>query len=143
MKTVVFTTILFSLVSLTAFSQDDINGIWLAGEGKTKVEIYKKDSNQYFGKIVWLEQPTNKQGEPLTDKKNPNRVLRDRPIIGLDMMENFLYADGKWYGSIYAPRNGKTLDAVLTMKDADTIIVNVTYRGFSKKQIWTRTVMTP
>jgi uncharacterized protein (DUF2147 family) len=139
MKKVIFATLLLSVFTIPAFSADDISGIWLAGEGKTKVEIYKKDSNYYCGKIVWLEQTTNKQGEPLTDKNNPDRSLRDRPIIGLHMLENLEYKNGKWYGSIYTPRRGKTLDAILTLKDKDTINVDVAYRGISIKQVWTRT----
>ena len=139
MKKVIFATILISVFTIPAFSWNDISGIWLAGEGKTKVEIYKKDSIHYCGKIVSLEQTTNKQGEPLTDKNNPDRLLRDRPIMGLEMLENLVYANGKWYGSIYTPRRGKTLDVVLILKDNDTIIVNVAYGGISRKQVWTRT----
>jgi uncharacterized protein (DUF2147 family) len=139
MKKVIFATFLLSVFTIPAYSADDISGIWLAGEGKTKVEIYKKDSNHYCGKIVWLEQTTNKQGEPLTDKNNPDRSLRDRPIMGLHMLENLEYKNGKWYGSIYTPKRGRTLDAVLMLENADKIIVQVSYRSISRKQVWTRT----
>jgi uncharacterized protein (DUF2147 family) len=141
MKKVVFATILIPILSTSVYSSNDIKGTWLTDNGQSVIEIYQKDSTQLVGEIVWMEQSTNEKGEPFIDKKNPNRSLRERPIMGLKILDNLVYQNGKWHGSLYSPRRGRTVDAVLTMEDNNTIMVEVSYRGITRKQIWTRTVV--
>lgn len=128
--------------TVPAFSQEEIKGIWLAGEGNTKVEIYKKDDQHYAGKIVWMKKPTNKKGEPYRDRNNPDKALRERPLMGLHLLDDLVYNDGKWYGTIYAPKRGKTLDAIVELDESDVLSINITYLSFSRQQEWTRSTLT-
>ncbi|MEO1054497.1 MAG: DUF2147 domain-containing protein [Bacteroidota bacterium] len=141
MKKTLLATALITIFSIPAFCQQDIEGIWLAGEGNTKVEIYKKDNQQYAGKIVWMKKPINKKGEPHKDKMNPDKSLRDRTLMGLHLLENLTYKNGKWHGTIYSPKRGKTLDAVVALDGADQLAINVTFRGFSRQQKWERSTL--
>lgn len=138
MKKLLLVGLIATLVT-PAFSQEEIEGIWLAAEGNTKVEIYKKDDQHYAGKIVWLKKPTNKKGEPHRDTKNPDKSLRDQTIMGLHLLDNLEYKNGKWFGTIYSPKRGKTLDAVVELNQSDALDISITYLSFSRSQEWTRT----
>ncbi len=139
MKNNVLILLFLLTVCTAAFSQDKIKGYWLAGEGKSIVEIYAVDSDSYNGKIVWIENPTNKKGEPYKDKLNPDKNLQNRPILGIDMLESLEHNDGKWEGTIYVPKKGKTLEVILSLENEDRLKLSVSFRGFSRDQYWSKT----
>jgi uncharacterized protein (DUF2147 family) len=68
--------------------------------------------------------------------------VRNRPIIGLTNVWGFTYkGDGVWEdGKIYDPKNGKTYDCVIKLKDNNTLSVRgyigVTLIG--RTDLWTR-----
>ena len=104
----------FPLVS--AFAQDVV-GKWKLENGTAIVEIYKS-GKVYNGKIVWLKNPTEADGTPAVDDKNPNKSLRKRQLMGLNMLSN-LKAEGKGEydgGTIYDPNNGETYYCSLEVK---------------------------
>ena len=138
----IFLIALTSLISIPMFSQEEIKGVWLTQEGNTKVEIYQKDDQHYSGKVVWLKKPANKKGEPQKDKMNPDKSLRNRTIMGIDLLENLVYKNGKWHGTIYSPKRGKTLDAVVRVNESGFLQINVTYLSFSRQQEWKRAELT-
>jgi uncharacterized protein (DUF2147 family) len=131
---------------------DAIVGVWVSGEGKGRVRIERGDgeyqgAGEYQGTIVWLKQPLYSDGEedagtPKRDRNNPDAALRDRPIIGLPVLQGLEYdGDGVWSGgTIYDPENGKTYKCRVKLKDADTLDV----RGFigislvGRSTEWTR-----
>ena len=136
MKNILFVTMTLALLN-TANAQDEILGEWVANEGKTIVEVYKTAEGDYAGKVVWLEQATNEDGEPYKDRKNPDKKLRDREILGLDLLENLEYKEGKWLGTLYSPKKGRTVDAELSVNGKD-LDIKVFFRSFSRKVVWTR-----
>jgi uncharacterized protein (DUF2147 family) len=133
----VIITIFLVIAAFQAHAQESINGIWLTEEGNSKVEIYQK-GDKSFGKVVWLEQPTDQNGNPVTDRNNPNKDLRNRQVLGIDMLKDLQYRNGKWYGKIYAPKRGLELDVVLVGLGKEKMELNVSYRGFTRNQTWTR-----
>lgn len=95
---------------------DKIVGFWWTEGKKAKVEIYKEGA-EYHGKIVWLKEPKNMNGSDKLDVENPDEQLRKRPIIGMNLIEGFVFDDGKWEGgTIYDPENGKTYDCIIKLK---------------------------
>lgn len=125
---------------LSGFSQqaDDILGVWYNQEKTGKVEIYKT-GEKYFGKIVWLKEPL-RDGKPKLDKENEDESLRNRPVMGLVILKDFVFDEDEWEdGTIYDPKNGKTYSCYIT-KEGD--ILHVTgYIGFSfigRTSDWTR-----
>lgn len=121
--------------SLWADSADDILGLWHTDKKKSTVEIYACQDNRYCGKIIELKDPlfTYADGEayagkPKTDLKNPDEQLRERPIIGLSLLQGFEYkGSGRWGGgTIYDPESGKTYQCKLTLKSKGRLKV----RGF-------------
>jgi uncharacterized protein (DUF2147 family) len=123
--------------SVMANDADAILGLWLTaddGNGRAKVEITKAN-DQYSGKIIWLERPTyppdddrGMAGQNRVDRENPDPDLRDRPVIGLPIVEGFTYkGDNLWAnGTIYDPNNGKTYKCKMRLDDEGILRV----RGF-------------
>lgn len=121
---------------------DLVIGTWLVQDENAKVEIFEKNG-KYYGKIVWLEEPNDENGKPKTDKENPNKSLRSRPLIGLVMLRDFEYdEDLEWDdGEIYDPKNGKSYSCKMTLEDDGKTLDVRGYIGFSfigRSQTWTR-----
>lgn len=116
------------LSSLHAQHADDILGVWYNAEKTAKIEIYKQRS-EYFGKIVWLKEPL-RDGKPKLDIHNQDESLRKRPVMGLILLNNFVFDEDEWEdGTIYDPKNGETYDCVIT-KTGNILYVRG-YVGFS------------
>lgn len=121
---------------------DAVVGTWLVEDKKAKIKIYNK-GDSYYGKIIWLREPSDKNGKPKRDKENPEEKLRSRPLVGLVMLSGFVYdEDNVWEdGDIYDPKNGKTYSCEMTLsEDGKTLDVRG-YIGFSfigRSQTWTR-----
>ncbi len=120
--------LLLMTVSYATFAQKNeaILGKWVNPSGEANIDIYKK-GDQYFGKIVWMKNPKDEKGAVKKDVNNPDASLKSRPILGMEMLKNFIYDDGKWTdGKIYDPKSGKTYSCNITQKDANQISI----RGF-------------
>ena len=137
-----------------AADADGIVGFWLTapGEnGQAKIEIVENEG-RYGGAIVWLEKPTypadddqGMGGQERVDRENPEENLRDRPILGLQLVDKFRFAgDNRWEnGIIYDPNNGKTYKCKAALSaDGATLKVRG-YIGFSllgRTEVWTRVI---
>ena len=110
-----FVGMVVMLASFTTYAQDVV-GKWKLEDGSAIVEVYKQ-GDVYNGKIVWLEKPTEADGSPAVDDKNPDAKLRSRQLIGLNMLSG-LKKDGGEYsgGSIYDPGNGKTYNCSMKVE---------------------------
>ena len=100
-----------------AINKDAVIGTWLTGSGKGKVQIYK-EGEKYNGKIVWLKEPNREDGTAKLDRNNSDKILKTRPIMGLNMLNGFVFDKDKWVdGTIYDPENGKTYSCKITFRD--------------------------
>ena len=115
MKKIILTVIGVMLAATAAFAQDVI-GKWKLENGSAIVEVYKS-GDAFNGKIVWLEKATGEDGTPSKDKNNPDPALRQRQLIGLNMLSG-LKKDGNEYtgGKIYDPANGKTYNCSMKVE---------------------------
>ena len=106
MKKVILLFFCAMFVSFTYAQSDKIVGIWLTAEGDSQVQLSKLSNGRFSGKIVWMKNDVNAK-----DNKNPDSRLKDRKIMGLQILNNFSYnaKDNEWIdGTIYDPTNGKT-----------------------------------
>ena len=127
-----------------SFDANDVLGIWYNEEKDAKVEIYKT-GDQYFGKVVWLEEPIDPDtGKPKLDDENPDEELQKRPIMGLLLVKDFEWDGELWDdGEIYDPKSGNTYDCYMKMVNKDKLKVRG-YIGISllgRTTYWTRTTM--
>ena len=99
----------------SAFAQDVV-GKWKLEDGTAIVEVYQQ-GDVYNGKIVWLQTPTEADGSPTVDDKNPDPKLRTRQVLGLNMLSNLKKGNGEYSGgSIYDPGNGKTYNCSMKVE---------------------------
>jgi uncharacterized protein (DUF2147 family) len=108
---------------------DAILGKWESTEKNLIVEVYKQDE-KFKAKIVWfLDEVDTSLMNTRLDVKNPDKALRNRKIIGIDVLTNMKYNpnQNKWTGGkIYDSNSGKTWDATVWLINPD--LMNV--RGF-------------
>ncbi len=105
------------LTAATAFGAgpSDILGSWTTDGGDSRLEFFKC-GEKICGKIVWLKQPNyiDKKDGPVgktkVDRKNPDPALRNRPILGLQVMKGLTAkGDKRWEnGTCYDPETGKS-----------------------------------
>ncbi len=149
MKKMLSVMLLF-LISVSAFaaSRDDILGVWIDQEKDAKIEIFKC-ADKYCGKIVFLKEPDyppgsteGTPGTPKLDDRNPDTALRTRPVVGLQIVNNFVYAgDSLWKdGTVYDPKKGKTYSGKMTLVSSNQLnlrgFIGITLIG--RTATWTR-----
>lgn len=115
MKRIIITIISLIMASV-AMNAQDVVGKWKLEDGTAIVEVYKS-GNVYNGKIVWLAEPTEADGSPAVDNNNPDKALRSRQLIGLNMLSDLKAVDGEYSGGkIYDPGNGKTYNCSMKVQ---------------------------
>ncbi len=137
----------FTPLQAQSVKANDILGVWLTQDKDSHVEIYKV-GNKFFGKIVWLQDPIDSiTGKPKLDDKNENPSLRNRPVMGLKLLKNFVFdGDNEWEnGTIYDPKKGKTYSCYIKFPNENNKnrIKIRGYIGFSllgRTVYWTRVV---
>lgn len=121
----------FAVISLTAYSQD-IFGTWITEAGDGNVEIYE-NNGKVFGKIVWL-----KKGADTKDTHNPDAKLRDRKLIGVNLLSGLTKKGDKYEGGkIYDPKSGKTYKCAIWL-DGKELKVRGILGIFHSTQTWKR-----
>jgi len=123
---------------------DVIVGTWLTEDGGSRVAISAArspdgSSTVYAGKVAWLKEPM-RDGKPLSDANNGNPALRERPILGLEILSGFRATPGGGWagGTIYSPRAGKSYPAELSLGADGRLQVKAEAGLVSKTVYWTR-----
>ena len=117
-------------------------GVWATRNDKAHIRI-APCGNQLCGTIVWLKNPL-RDGRLKTDRHNPDRRLRSRPIIGLEILKGFRparNAKNRWIdGSIYDPASGKTYHSEMTLESDGTLGVRgyIGWSVFGRTETWTQ-----
>jgi uncharacterized protein (DUF2147 family) len=94
---------------------EDALGVWLNPENGSNVEFYKCGAG-VCGRIVKVA-----DGQK-TDDKNPDPAKRNRPIVGLVIMQGAKQTgDNKWSGDLYNREDGKTYSGTVTIKSKDRL----------------------
>lgn len=135
-------TIIAVTCALSVFAQkkDDILGKWINSSGEGQIEVVKK-GDTYFGKLVWIKEPNDENGKTRLDVKNPNASLRQKPLLGLEIVKNFIFEDDKWTdGKVYDPKTGKTYSGNMSMDGLNKLNMRG-YIGISiigRTEVWKR-----
>jgi uncharacterized protein (DUF2147 family) len=126
------------LLIATASNADPV-GTWVTEDGAGHVAI-APCAERLCGTLVWLEDPLGDDGEPVTDRNNPDPALHDRPVLGLTILTDVASSRRRnvWDGgAIYDPQTGNTYRVRLTLTDPRTLQV----RGYVGTPILGRTTM--
>ena len=142
MRTLLWTALLGLCMNasalLAATNGDAILGTWVTDSGESKVEIVK-NGQIYAGKIVSLREP-ERDGKPAHDANNKNAALRERPLLGLEILSGFKHTSpGLWTGgTAYSPRKGEAYAAELSVTKDNKLDVKVKDGILAKHVFWTR-----
>jgi uncharacterized protein (DUF2147 family) len=143
---------LYLISSMNANAQkvnaDDVLGLWWNEEKTSKIEIYKKGT-QFFGKLAHLTEPIDPDtGKPKLDKDNPEESLRNRPLLGLNIIRDFEFDadDQEWIdGEIYDPKSGNTYNCYMEFEDPSNKnilkvrgYIGYAFLGLGRTTYWTR-----
>ena len=118
MRKIIFSIIALLMPLAAAFAQGipNVTGKWKLDDGSAIVEVYQQ-GNVYNGKIVWLAEPTEADGTPAKDLNNPDKSLRSRQLIGLNMLSGLKEVGDEYKeGKIYDPGNGKTYNCSMKLE---------------------------
>ena len=112
--------LLIACCAAGADSRDAIFGRWASDADTSILEVSETDGVLH-ARIVAMLDPLYKPGEdgPVgtqrVDLHNPDASLRARPLLGLDLVSQYQYKDGKWQGQLYDPESGKTYKSQMTL----------------------------
>jgi len=110
-----FATAMVLGTAVYAQTAEDAVGVWLNPENKSHTEFYKCGDG-VCAKIVRVV-----DGQK-TDDKNPDAAKKNRPIVGLIIMQGAKKSGpSKWSGSLYNRADGKTYSGTLTVKSKNEV----------------------
>ena len=99
----------------SAQAAEDAFGVWLNPENQSNVEFYR------CGEGLCAKVTKVSDGQK-TDDKNPDAAKRNRPIVGLVIMEGAKKSgDNKWSGTLYNRADGKSYSGTVTVKSKNSL----------------------
>lgn len=122
-----------AMAPAAAQKAEDAFGVWLNPENGSNIEFYKCGAD-LCAKITKVN-----DGQK-TDDKNPDAAKKNRPIVGLVIMENAKKTgDNKWAGSLYNRENGKSYSGTVTVKTKEAVDLSGCVAAVLCKTVtWTR-----
>ncbi|MEX8546361.1 MAG: DUF2147 domain-containing protein [Mucilaginibacter sp.] len=107
--------------------QDRILGKWMSEEKNVMVQVYK-NGDKYAAKLIWFDDSDDKS-KPMNsriDYKNPNSALRNRKLLGMEVVDNLAYnpQTNSWEnGMIYDAKNGRTWSSAASITNEGVLKV--------------------
>lgn len=123
-------TIIFFIMSKFLFSMDPFLGYWELANKKVVIEI-KKEKDEYVGYVKWLKDKKYPKGDKMEgkeqiDRNNPNKNLRDRKVMNLQVVGEMKLNKEKnriEKGWVYDSWNGKYYYGSAKIVDKETILL--------------------
>jgi uncharacterized protein (DUF2147 family) len=98
-----------------AQTAEDAFGVWLNPENQSNVEFYR------CGEGLCAKITKVSDGQK-TDDKNPDAAKRNRPILGLVIMEGAKKSGANtWSGTLYNRADGKSYSGTVTVKAKNSL----------------------
>ena len=124
-------------------SKNTMEGYWLTSQSIVEVKNCEKN---LCATIEHIFVDDDIDPKSIMDSNNKKRSLRDRPLIGINLLEDFpSYALDKKVlknGKIYDPGRGRTFKSNLYLLDDGTLKVEGCLMGICDHEIWQPLVVT-
>ena len=124
--------------------KNQLEKVWYDENKSSKIQIYQGKDGKFYGKIIWLSEPIDKAtAKPQTDTENPDPKLRNMPVLGLVILNDFTPdpEDKNVYkgGTVYDPDSGKTYCGKIIFKGnkLDLRGYLCSFSLFGKTETWT------
>ena len=143
MTNYLFLTLLAISSSISAESNKTMEGYWLTSQSIVQV---KNCDKSLCAIIEHLFVDDDIDPKSIMDSNNKKKSLRDRPLIGINLLEEFpsnplgkkVLKDGK----IYDPGRGRVFKSNLYLLDDGTLKVEGCLMGICDHEIWQPLVVT-
>lgn len=125
-----------SATATTAPAARDVDGYWLTASRSGIVHIADCGDGTPCGTLVWIITP-----DPVMPKDghNPDPEMRNRPLLGVQMLSGFRAGDDKWKkGRIYNPEDGKSYRSAIARKGENVLEVKGCIGPVCQSQTWYR-----
>jgi uncharacterized protein (DUF2147 family) len=92
------------------------------------------------GAILWLWEPNDAAGRRRTDGRNPDRALRSRPLVGVEIVRGLREtAPGVWSdGAVYNPDDGRTYTGTVKVRGGKLELRGCALNVICQTQTWRR-----
>ncbi len=135
----IITTIIATLFSVGAASAAfaapvAITGNWVPKEKEAVIKIAPCGTAMCGTISKYLVTPP--KGADQRDENNPDKNLRNRKLLGSNVLINFTADGDKWKGKIYDARNGKTYRSVVYKGKSGNLVVKGCIGPFCQSQTW-------
>ena len=124
----IWVTIICCITSCIVFgqtNQDIILGKWITETNNCIVDVHR-EGTEYKATVVWFDIKDKQPMNEWYDVKNPNKALRYRKLIGMEVLSGLHYNpdDKEWVGGlIYDATTGKKWDSVVWMDKNNSLKV--------------------
>lgn len=123
------------VLSAPAHAAAPVTGRWVTQSKDGVVEIYECGAT-ICGKLAkFLVTPPNGLGQK--DINNPDKALRNRTLLGMNILTGFKADGNEWKGKIYDPKSGKTYRSVVYKGKSGNLVVKGCIGPFCQAQTWT------
>lgn len=122
-----------ALFASPAAAQSNIDGTYVDSGGYTEITV-AACGNARCGEITRIVK--RKPGEPNRDVHNDNPALRDRPILGITILQNLRWDDGVWRGDVYNPEDGNTYRTEVRRAAGGALEVKGCVTLFCRTRVW-------
>jgi uncharacterized protein (DUF2147 family) len=114
-----------------------VEGLWRTPTNNGEVQI-SECGQSLCGRIVTSDKI--KEDPDLTDSRNRNRALRNRPLKDLQILERFTGGPTVWKGGVvYNPEDGGAYKGSIRLVDPDTLrLTGCIVAPLCKTQTWKR-----
>lgn len=124
-----------TLLTTSAQAAAPVTGRWVTQSKDGVVEIYECGAT-ICGKLAkFLVPPPNGVGQK--DVNNPDKTLRSRTLLGMNILTGFKAAGNEWKGQIYDPKSGKTYRSIVYKGKSGNLVVKGCIGPFCQAQTWT------
>ena len=138
-KTAVLASLALALSASAAIASASPVGVWYTQGKQGKVRI-APCGDKLCGVIISGRGQDGKPASEARDEANPNPALRNRPILGLQILRDFKpTGPGRWGGGkIYDPNTGRTYDSKLSLAGGGVLKVEGCVTVICQSQTWTQ-----
>jgi len=94
-------------------TSDSILQVARAGDGLS-MRVVALENPNYL-----QDEPHGPPGAPRVDANNPDPALRERRILGLELLSDYEFARKRWRGRIYDPQSGNVYSSTMWVEEGD------------------------